>query len=104
MIPAHAWDSIRCVAAGRPLWTDRRWAILGPEGEGYQLWEVTSEGSPVSPVFTTDEDLARWCEGNATVFGSLRATAGEWLRMFRGEVLVHTDGRPGWHPESEVPL
>lgn len=32
MIPAHAWDSIRCVAAGRPLWTDRRWAILGPEG------------------------------------------------------------------------
>jgi hypothetical protein len=31
-----------------------------PTGEGWQLWETTSEGSPVSPVFETDRDLARW--------------------------------------------
>lgn len=28
-----------------------------PIGEGYQLWETTSEGSPVSPVFTAIEEL-----------------------------------------------
>jgi len=31
-----------------------------PTGEGWQLWETTTEGSPVSPVFATDRDLARW--------------------------------------------
>jgi hypothetical protein len=31
-----------------------------PEGEGWQLWETVSEGSPVSPVFATAEDLAVW--------------------------------------------
>jgi hypothetical protein len=31
-----------------------------PEGEGYQLWETVSEGSPVSPVFENPEDLANW--------------------------------------------
>lgn len=31
-----------------------------PEGDGYQLWEVISEGSPASPVFETMEDLLDW--------------------------------------------
>lgn len=31
-----------------------------PTGDGWQLWETTSEGSPVSPVFRTGEELARW--------------------------------------------
>lgn len=31
-----------------------------PEGEGYQLWETVSEGSPITPVFATAEELARW--------------------------------------------
>lgn len=31
-----------------------------PTGEGWQLWETVSEGSPVSPVFATAEELARW--------------------------------------------
>ena len=30
-----------------------------PVGEGYQVWETVSEGSPTSPVFTTARDLAR---------------------------------------------
>jgi hypothetical protein len=28
-----------------------------PEGEGWQLWEHVSEGSPVTPVFSTAEEL-----------------------------------------------
>lgn len=31
-----------------------------PTGEGWQLWETTSEGSPISPVFAAAEDLATW--------------------------------------------
>lgn len=31
-----------------------------PEGEGWQLWETTSEGSPMSPVFATADGLAQW--------------------------------------------
>lgn len=28
-----------------------------PEGEGWQVWETTTEGSPISPVFATREEL-----------------------------------------------
>lgn len=31
-----------------------------PEGDGWQLWETVSEGSPISPVFPTAEALAEW--------------------------------------------
>lgn len=31
-----------------------------PTGEGWQMWETVSEGSPVSPVFATAEELAQW--------------------------------------------
>ena len=35
-----------------------------PEGEGWQIWETVSEGSPVTPVFATPEELAKWCVEN----------------------------------------
>lgn len=31
-----------------------------PTGEGWQLWETVSEGSPVSQVFASAEELAQW--------------------------------------------
>lgn len=31
-----------------------------PEGDGYQLWETVTEGSPASPVFASADDLAQW--------------------------------------------
>jgi hypothetical protein len=31
-----------------------------PQGEGWQLWETVSDGSPVSPVFPTADALAAW--------------------------------------------
>lgn len=31
-----------------------------PTGDGWQLWESVSEGSPISPVFATAEELAQW--------------------------------------------
>lgn len=43
-----------------------------PEGEGYQLWENTSEGSPYSPVFKTLDELCAWLEPNASTSSSQR--------------------------------
>lgn len=31
-----------------------------PKGDGWQLWETVSEGSPISPVFATADALAAW--------------------------------------------
>jgi len=31
-----------------------------PDGPGYQVWENVSDGSPVSPVFETEDALAEW--------------------------------------------
>lgn len=56
-----------------------------PKGRGYQLWETVSEGSPISPVFKTADELARWCVNGR--HGT--ATYDEWLRFING---------PGWAP------
>jgi hypothetical protein len=32
-----------------------------PAGEGWQIWETVSEGSPITPVFATAGELAEWC-------------------------------------------
>lgn len=43
-----------------------------PAGDGWQLWETVSEGSPISPVFATAEELAVWCTKNkCTVNGPM---------------------------------
>jgi hypothetical protein len=67
-----------------------------PTGEGFQLWSTTSEGEPSSPVFGTLEELCDWCEGNATVFGSSRATSAEWFAMLSpGGMVAHKDEKTG---------
>lgn len=40
-----------------------------PAGEGWQLWETVTEGSPISPVFATAEELARWMASPAYTWG-----------------------------------
>lgn len=62
-----------------------------PKGEGYQLWETTSEGSPTSPVFKTLDELATWCEDNATVFASFKASKEEWIKMIKKDQIVHKE-------------
>jgi len=49
---------------------------------GWQMWETTSEGSPISPVLESPEQLAHWLADNkASAFGSQTATYDEWLSM-----------------------
>ena len=53
-----------------------------PSGEGFQLWETTSEGSPISPVFPSLEELCQWlCETGASWFGSHTADYNQWMSM-----------------------
>lgn len=63
-----------------------------PEGEGFQLWETTSEGSPSSPVFKTLEALCEWCASNATTFGSNKASKEQWMQMLDDGFVHHTQG------------
>lgn len=59
-----------------------------PKGEGWQMWETVSEGSPISPVLETPELLAKWlAENKASSFGKSIATEEQWLAMIKG---------PGW--------
>jgi hypothetical protein len=47
--------------------TDRCPYFTGvPSGEGWQVWENVTEGSPVSPVFATKGELVDWLTKNGT--------------------------------------
>jgi len=57
-----------------------------PAGPGWQLWETVSEGSPISPVFETPEELARWLSdaNNLDPHDITRGTSYEqWLAMIQ---------------------
>ena len=63
-----------------------------PTGEGYQLWETTSEGSPNSPVFKTLEELCEWCETNTNTFARFKATKEQWMQMLSDDFVCHQEG------------
>lgn len=63
-----------------------------PKGDGYQLWETTSEGSPSSPVFGLLDELTTWCADNATTFGSSKATKEQWDKMLGDGMVYHQEG------------
>lgn len=51
----------------------------------YMMYEDTTEGTPISPVFATAEELARWLtDNNASAFGSSGASYEGWLRVCNG--------------------
>jgi len=51
----------------------------------YQMYEDTSEGTPISPVMATPEELARWLvENGASAFADETASYEAWLRVAKG--------------------
>lgn len=53
-----------------------------PEGTAWQMWETTSEGSPISPPCETASTLAKWlARTGASAFADDTATEQEWLTM-----------------------
>jgi hypothetical protein len=63
------------------------WKPSGPPtGDGWQIWETVSEGSPISPVFATPVELAQHMAGRK--WGADQGNSYEsWLRFING---------PGW--------
>lgn len=56
-----------------PEWTEE-------EKTHIQMYEDTSEGTPISPVFDNAEEMAKWLADNgASSFGSMTATYEQWL-------------------------
>jgi len=78
-------------AEDRRIW-DEWEPVEPPVGDGFQLWENTSEGSPVSPVFGSLDELCGWCEDYETTFGSQRASAARWREMLDAEFVCHREG------------
>lgn len=77
------WDSPEAEQAAED-WTRSE----PPTGDGYQIWETVSEGSPISPVFATPEELAQHMAG--TRWGADKGSSVEtWLKFING---------PGWAP------
>jgi hypothetical protein len=66
-----------------------------PTGDGWQMWETTSEGSPTSPVFATPEELADYCAANVSIFGHSMAPREQWLKIITGEDFAHVEIAPG---------
>lgn len=57
-----------------------------PESERthYQMYETTTEGTPISPVMETPEALARWlADHKASAFGSETASYEAWLATIK---------------------
>ena len=51
----------------------------------YMMYEDTSEGTPISPAFSTPEELARWlADTGASAFGRSPGTYDGWLRTAKG--------------------
>lgn len=64
----------------------------------FQMYETTSEGTPISPVMESPESLARWLvDNNASAFADMTASYEGWLRICRGgyamSMVVDSSGR-----------
>ncbi|MCK5445108.1 MAG: hypothetical protein KAI73_05745, partial [Rhodospirillaceae bacterium] len=50
----------------------------------WQMYETTSEGTPISPPMETPELLARWlADNNASAFAKDTATYEQWLSTIK---------------------
>lgn len=83
-------DCVACNGSGE-LWTSDEakknaysWVDYDPPvGDGYQIWETVSEGSPISPVFSTAEDLALYMTGRP--WGAdMGSSCASWMKFILG--------------------
>lgn len=97
----HGFESMcpHCKGSGKVWQTDElkrlhdEWERTEPPtGDGYQLWETTSEGSPKSPVFASFDELCEWCAVNATTFAHYTSTKEEWAKMLNADFVYHQEG------------
>jgi hypothetical protein len=82
----EAWTGTRPDPARHmPFWPDE-------ERTHIAMYETTSEGTPISPVFKTGVALAHWlADNNASCFGDNTASYETWLTWIREDGVVDTD-------------
>ena len=65
-----------------PQWNDQ-------QATQYQMYETTSEGTPISPVMESKEDLARWLtDRNVNAFAGQTASYEAWLNLCDGNEAI----------------
>lgn len=71
-------------SGGRPNKNDYMPQWLDIERTHYQMYELVTEGTPISPVMETPEVLARWLADNKASAGLYAtATYDQWLAMIK---------------------
>ena len=67
-----------------------------PAGDGWQMWENTSEGSPMSPVFETADALIDWLvDTGASYFGDTAASREQWSAVVMDDEPAMVQIAPG---------
>lgn len=91
-IPVDEWERLRGNSGSYPV---EDYFGLEPKAENYvpdwddadrtcfQFYESTTEGTPISPVFPTMDELCEWLAENETLWGGKYGTKEEWLEAFR---------------------
>lgn len=75
--PRRLGEPIPLLASEMPEWIDT-------ERTHWQLYETTTEGTPISPPMPTPEALARWlADTGASAFGDMTATYDQWLSTIK---------------------
>lgn len=63
-----------------------------PTGEGFQLWNTTTEGYPMTPVFNSLEELCQYCEKEKiSVYGKKTANKEEWFKMLNNGFVYYNE-------------
>lgn len=74
----------------RPRWSEE-------ERTHFQMYEATSEGTPISPVMDSPESLARWLADNGANAGAgMTASYEQWLLVCNGVYapsMIFKDGK-----------
>lgn len=84
---------------GEDLWASdgarqlyEAWRCIDPpSGPGFQLWETTSKGSPISPVFETLDALCTYAATNCSTFADALVSAEKWREILDAGFVHHTE-------------
>ncbi len=69
-----------------------------PEGPGYQLWETTTEGSPMSAVYPTEAEFIEYLVGEGYTMGAAKAfCVSGWVPC--AVILIDANGEKTLYPD-----
>jgi len=86
-------DEMANEVGARPIEKDYMPTWTAEEATHYMMYQITSEGTPISPAFETPEELAQWLFDNKVgAFANLTAGYEWWLRI----------AKDGYAPRAEA--